>query len=180
MMTVLGKHLDFNKVKVNPLTLLFNCFKEFWSCLFLSYTKVYDYPQSPTTIHNHPQPCTTTQNHPQPPTTTHSHPQPSASTHNYSQPPTTTHNHPQPSITIHNHPQPSTTTQKLPKKAKTCHKQLCYCTLDVNTETDVGFDSDMKQWYIYMCVRVCVYILYNSLYLLFFGQLIACFCQHYK
>ena len=32
----------------------------------------------------------------------------------------------------------------LPKKAETCPKQLRYCTLDVNTETDVGFDGDMK------------------------------------
>ena len=72
--------------------------------------------------------------------------------------PKTIHNHPQPSKTTHNYPQPSTTTQKLPKKAKTCHKQLCYRTLDVNTETNVDFDSDMKQWYIYMfvCVFVCV------------------------
>ena len=54
------------------------------------------------------------------------------------QPPTTTQK------IIHNHPQPSTTTQKLFKKAKTFHKRLCYCTLDVNTERDVGFDSDMK------------------------------------
>ena len=96
-----------------------------------------------------------------------------ATTHNYPRQSTTTHNH------LKNHPQPSTTTQKLPKKAKTCHKQLCYCTLDVNTETDVGFDSDMKQWYIYMCVCVYVCILYKSLYLLFFW-LADCFCQHYK
>ena len=93
---------------------------------------------------------------------------------NHPQPPTTIHNHlklhPQPPPkTTYNYPQPSTTTQKLPKKAKTCHKQLCYFTLDVNTETDVGFGSDMKQWYIYMCVCVCVYILFKSLYLLFFG-----------
>ena len=46
---------------------------------------------------------------------------------------------------VSNHLQPSTTTQKLPQKAKTCHKQLCYCTLDFNTEIDVDFDSDMKQ-----------------------------------
>ena len=54
--------------------------------------------------------------------------------------------------TIHNHLQPPkkslTTTQKLHKKAKTYHKQLCYGILDVNTETDVDFNSDMKQWYI--------------------------------
>ena len=60
-----------------------------------------------------------------------------------------------------NHPQLSTITQQLIKKAKTCHKQLCCCTLDVNTEADLGFDSDMKKWYIHTCVRVflCVCIL---------------------
>ena len=52
---------------------------------------------------------------------------------NHPHPPKTTHNHPN----IHNHP-------KVTKKFKTCHKQFCYCTLDVNTETDLGFDSDMK------------------------------------
>ena len=92
--------------------------------------------------HNHPQPSTTTHNHPQPPTAIHNHPQP----------PTAAHSHPQPSTTTqkntHNHLQPSTTTQKLLQKNQTCHKQLCYCTLDVNTETGVDFDSDMKQWYI--------------------------------
>ena len=53
----------------------------------------------------------------------------------------------QPPKIIHNHSQPSTTTQKLSKKTKTCHKQLCYCTLDLNAKTDIVFDSDMKQWY---------------------------------
>ena len=38
---------------------------------------------------------------------------------------------------------------------------MCYCSLD---------DSDMKEWYMYMCVCLCVYILYKSLYLLFFCQ----------
>ena len=47
-----------------------------------------------------------------------------------------------PSPTTHNQSQ---TPKKLPKKAKTCHKQLCYCSLDVNTERDVDFDSDMRQ-----------------------------------
>ena len=61
-------------------------------------------------------------NHQQPFTTTQNHPQPSKIILNYPQPPQkTTHNHPQP----------------LPKKAKTYHKQLCSCTLDVNTDTDV-------------------------------------------
>ena len=73
--------------------------------------------------------------------------------------------------TTHNHPQlPKKTTQKLHQKAKTYHKQLCYGTLDVNAETDVDFDSDMKQWYILMCAWVCVCIYFlSSLYLLFFG-----------
>ena len=79
-------------------------------------------------------------------------------------------NHSQPPATIQNHPQPLATAQKLHKKAKTYHKQLCYCTLDViNIEIDIGFNSDMKQCY--MCMHVClvVYILYKSLYLLVFG-----------
>ena len=84
------------------------------------------------------------------------------------QPPTTIHNHPQPSTTTQNHPQPPKTIKKLLKRAKTCHKQLCYSALDVNTETDVDFDSEMKQCiYIHLCVSV--YILYESLFLLFFG-----------
>ena len=113
----------------------------------------------------------------QPPVTTHNHRQPSTITHNHPKSTTTIHNYPQPSTTAHNHPknhsQPSTTTQVLLKTAKTCHKQLCYCILDVNTETDVGFDSDMKQWYIYMRMCVCAYVLQKSLYLLFSGQLIV-------
>ena len=59
------------------------------------------------------------------------------------QSPTSIHNHPQPSIDTNNHPQSSTTAQQLPKKAKTYQKQLRYCSLDVNTETDFGFDSDI-------------------------------------
>ena len=109
------------------------------------YTKVCNHPQSPTTIHNHlkthPQPSTTTHNHPQLPTTFQHHPQLPK------KPPTTIHIYQQLSPTIHNYPkndpkndpQPSTTTQKLLKKAKTCHKQWCYSTLDVHTETDVEF-----------------------------------------
>ena len=70
---------------------------------------------------------------------------------------TTIHNHPQLPTITHNYPQPPTTTQKLPPKKQNCHIQLFYCTSDVNTETDVDFDSDMKQWYIYMRVYLCVY-----------------------
>ena len=62
----------------------------------------------------------------------------------------------QPPTTIHNHPQPSTTTQKLHKKTK---------TFDVNTETDIVIDNDIKQWYLYTCVYI--YILYKT-YLPFF------------
>ena len=76
-----------------------------------------------TTTHNHQQPPTTIRNHPQPSTTTDKHPQPSTSTQK----------------TTHNHPQPSTTTEILLKKAKACHKQWCYSTLDVHTETDIEF-----------------------------------------
>ena len=69
----------------------------------------------------------------QPPTTIHNHPQLSTTTHNYPQPLTIIHNYPK------NQPQSSATTQKLLKKAKICHKQWCYSTLDVHTETDVEF-----------------------------------------
>ena len=62
----------------------------------------------------------------------------------------------QPPATTQNHPQPPITTQKppknYPKKPKLATNSYC-------TETDVNFDSDMKQWYRYMCVSVCVYTL---------------------
>ena len=103
--------------------------------------------------------------------------------HNDPQPPTTTKktvcNHPKTPRTIYNHPQPPTTTQKLPPKNKTCHMQLFYCTLDVNTETEVDFDTDMKQWYIYMCVYVCIYFISHYIYYVFV-RLIVCFCQYSK
>ena len=76
------------------------------------------------------------------------YPQPFVTTRNHSKPPTIIENRSQTSTTPHNHPQTSTTTQKLPKKAETCQKLLCCFTVDVNTETDVGSDSDMKHWYI--------------------------------
>ena len=66
-------------------------------------------------------------------TTINNHPQPPTTIHNYRQTPTTIHSH------TKNHPQPSITTQILLKKAKACHKQCCYSTLDVHTETDVEF-----------------------------------------
>ena len=87
--------------------------------------------------------------------------------HNHPQPRTSIHNHPQPlrklSTTAHKHPEPSTTTHNYPKitqksQTKTCHMQLFYCTLDVNTETDVDFDSDISNdIHTYVCL--CVYIL---------------------
>ena len=79
---------------------------------------------------------------------------------NPTQQPTITQNHPQPSSITHNHPQIPTITQTLPKKVKICHKQLRYCTLDVNTETGIDLDSDMKQC-IYICICVCVWCIYT-------------------
>ena len=119
----------------------------------LSYTKVCNRP--PTTTHNQLKPSTTSHNHPQSATTIHNQPQPSATSHNHPKPATTIHNHPK---TIHNHPknhpQPPMTIHNHPKITQ--KSQLFYCTLDVNTETGVDFDNDMKQWYIYMCVSVCI------------------------
>ena len=160
----------------------------------MGYTKVYNHLQPstttqndrPTTIHKH------LKNHPQPPRTIHSHPQLQTTISNHPQLPTTAHNYPQTPKhahkTTHNYLQPSTTTIKLPKKAKTCHKQLCYCTLDVNTEKDVGFDSDIKQWYIYKCVSVCVCVclcvfvcIYFIKHIYYFSiRLIGCICQYSK
>ena len=145
---------------------LYYLLKEGYTKLFINpkpSTTTHNYPQ---TLHNHSHPLTTTWNYPQPPATTHNHPQPPTNTlqppkttHHYPQLSTTIHNHPQPSKNTHNHSQPSTITEKPPtitqkhpqpsnitQKVKTYHKQLCYCTLDVNIETDVDFDSDMKHW----------------------------------
>ena len=120
---------------------------------------MHNHPQSPTTIHNYPQPPKKL------PTTTHNYPQPPK------KPPTTARNHLESSTTnlIHpkNHPQSPKATQKLPKKAKTCHNQLCYCTLDVTTETDVVFDN----------VSVCIYLIIHYIYY-FLVKSIVCFCHH--
>ena len=89
--------------------------------VILKYATTHNYPQPSTTTHNNPQLSTTTQNHPK-------QPQPSA----------TTHKHPQLFTTTHNHPEPP---KNYPKKPKL----VTNCTLDVNTKTDVDFDSDMKQ-----------------------------------
>ena len=118
-------------------------------CLKRGYTEVCNHPQPPTTIHDHPHLPATIHNHLQQSTTPRNRPKPPKN------PPTTIHNHPQP--------------PKITQKAKICHKKLCYCILDVNTETDADFDSEMKQWYIYMSVRMCVYTLYTTLYLVFLG-----------
>ena len=53
-------------------------------------------------------------------------------------------NHPQWLKTTYNHPQlPKKLTTTTQKKANTCHKQWCYLTLNVNTETAIDF----WQWY---------------------------------
>ena len=96
--------------------------------VILKYATTHNHPQPPSTTHSHPQPSTTTLNHPQPSTTIHNHPQPPTAIHNHPE------NHPQPLTTINDHP-------KITQKARTCHRKLCYCTLDVNTEIDV----DLKQ-----------------------------------
>ena len=57
-----------------------------------------------------------------------------------------------------NHPQPPTTIRhQLPKHPKTYHKQLCYCILDINTETDADFGTDMKHC-IYIYIYIYIYI----------------------
>ena len=89
--------------------------------VILKYATTHNHPQPSTTTHNNPQLSTTTQNHPK-------QPQPSA----------TTHKHPQLFTTTRNHPEPP---KNYPKKPKL----VTNCTLDVNTKTDVDFDSDMKQ-----------------------------------
>ena len=77
------------------------------------------------------QPATTSHNHPQPPTTIHNYPQPSTTTQ-------TSHNHPQSATTIHNHP-------KITQKSYNLLQTIMLLHLDVNTETEVDFDSGMKQ-----------------------------------
>ena len=64
----------------------------------------------------------------------------------------TIQNHQQPATA---NPQPPTVTQKITKKAKTCHKQLRYCILNVNNETFVHSDSEIEQYYLYLCVCLC-------------------------
>ena len=139
------------------------------------------HPRPSTTIHNQPQLAATTHNYPKPPTTIHNYPQPPTTTHNHLQLSTTTQktttttqkNHPQPPITIHNDPTVIQKSQNLSQAA------IWYCTSDVNTETDVGFDSDMKQWYIWMraCVTVCIYFIISTTFSL---DWLFVFCQYSK
>ena len=104
-----------------------------------------------TELCNHQEPSTITYNHPQSPKTNHNHPKPSTTTCNVQQLHTTTHNYLKSSITTQKYPKIT------PKKPRTCLEKLCYCTLDVKTETDVDFVNDMKQ-YMYMCVYMCLCI----------------------
>ena len=53
-------------------------------------------------------------------------------------------NHPQPHSTSYNHLQPPTTTQKLPQKSHNLLQTVMLLHLDVNTDTEVDFDSGMK------------------------------------
>ena len=119
--------------------------------------------QPSRTTHNHPQPPTTTHNHPQPPTTIHNHPQPPK------KPPTTTHNLPQPPTTTqkttHNHPQPTKNYPKKPKLVIYNYFTVLYILILKQALTLTVIRNNG----IYMCVCVCVYMLYRSLYLLFFG-----------
>ena len=47
-------------------------------------------------------------------------------------------NHPQPSTTTHNHP-------KITQKSQNLLQTVMLLHLDVNTETEVDFDSEMKR-----------------------------------
>ena len=136
--------------------------------------------QPPTTTHDHPQQSATTHNDPQLPAIIHNHLQPPTTTHNYPQnhpePPITTHSRPQPSTTIYNYPQPP---QKLPSAIHN-HPKVTpkNSKLVTNSYVTALKMLILKQtlaliviWNngIYTCVCVRVYILYKSLYLLFFG-----------
>ena len=100
----------------------------FWFDFMPGYTKVCSHPHPPTTTRNHPQPATTSHNQQQPATTTQNHPQPSTTTHNCLQPTTTNHSHP-----------------KITQKTQNLSQAVTLLHLDVNTETEVDFDSEMKQ-----------------------------------
>ena len=70
--------------------------------------------------------------------TSHNHPQPATTSHNQPQLPTTIYNQPQPATTSHNH-------QKITQKSHNLLQIVMLLHLDVNTETEVDFDSGMKQ-----------------------------------
>ena len=90
------------------------------------------------------------------------HSKPSTVTHNHPQLFTIDHNAPQPSTTIHNHPHP-------PKNYPKTQRFVTNSDVTLNAlkmlilKQSLTFDSDTKQWYIYMYVCVSVYILYKSL-----------------
>ena len=64
--------------------------------------------------------------------------QPPTTIHNEPQQPTTTHNHPQLPTAIHNHP-------KITEKSHNFLQTVMLLHLDVDTETEVDFNSGMKQ-----------------------------------
>ena len=84
---------------------------------------------------NHPQRPTTIYNYPQRPTTIHNQPK---------KPPTTTHNHPQ-------------TPKNYSKKPRLVTNSDVIPLLMFILKQILSFDSDTKQWYMYMCVYLCEY-----------------------
>ena len=86
-------------------------------------------------VRNHPQRPTTIYNHPQRPTTIDNH---------QKKPPTTTHNHPQPPKNYSKKPRLVTNSDVIPL--------LMFILKQI-----LSFDSDTKQWYMYMCVCLCEY-----------------------
>ena len=147
----LGKH------KLCSLTQTISC--KNWKLVILKYVTTHNHPKPLTTIHNHPknhlQPSATSHNHPQLPKTIHNHPQLPK------KPPTNIHSHPK------NHPQPTTTIQNHPKITQKSQDlsqtvTLLYSFQMFILKQTLSFDSDTKQWYIYMCVCLCVYIVDKS------------------
>ena len=146
----LGRH------KLCSLTQTISC--KNWKLVILKYVTTHNHPKPLTTIHNHPK------NHPQPSATSHNHPQlpktihkPSTTTQK------TTHKHPQlpkkPPTTDHNHPEPPKNYSKKPRPVTNSYAIPFQMFILKQT---LSFDSDTKQWYIYMCVYLCVYIVDKS------------------
>ena len=73
--------------------------------------------------------CATTQNHPQPSRTTHNHPQSRTISYNHLESPKISHSHP-----------------KTTQKSQNLSQLVMLLQLDVNTETNVDFKSEMKQY----------------------------------